>query len=170
MKLIRSIVPILSVAFVVLLSACEKKAEVTPVTPAPQAATSTFETARLSSAIDAYAAAPNDTSAATVDKAFAELDGEIAELSQRVARTSGAEQTEAQTKLSNLKEFRDKEMMRYTEAQAKATTSALKDGAKDVGETIKEAGHDAGEGIKDAAEAVKDGVENAVDAVKEKMP
>jgi len=167
MKLISSLVPVLSVTFVVLLSACEKKAE---VTPAPQAATSTFETARLSSAIDAYAAKSDDASAANVDKAFAELDGEITEFSKRVASASGAEQTEEQIKLTTLKEFRNKEMMRYTEAQAKATTGALKDGAEDVGDTLKEAGQDAGEGIKEAAEAVKDGVENAVDAVKEKMP
>lgn len=164
MKLIQTLIPTLAVAVVVLFSACEKKPEVSSAPPAP---TSNFETSRLSAAIDAYATNPTAEHAAEVDKAFAELDGEIAELSQRVASTTGAEQKEAQTKSSNLKEFRNKEMMRYTEAQAKATTETIKEEAKDVGESLKEAGQDVGEGLKKAADAVKDGAKDMGESLKE---
>lgn len=146
-------------SLVLFLSACEKKPQ---VVEKPTSATSTFETARLGTAIDAYIASPGETTAANVQKAFAEIDGEIAELDQRVATGTAGESAEAKVKADNLRAYRDKEKLRYTEAQARAKTNAAAEKSESTAEKV-------GDGVKDAAEAVKDGVNNAVDTVKEKL-
>lgn len=147
-------------SLVLFLSACEEKKPQVVEKPTP--ATSNFETARLGTAIDAYIASPGETTAANVRKGFAEIDGEIAELDQRITSATGADLTEAQTKAGNLRAYRDKEKLRYTEAQARAKTNAAAASTESTAEKV-------GDGVKDAAEAVKDGVNNAVDAVKEKL-
>lgn len=149
-----------------LFAACDRK----PIAEKPVATTANLETARLGEAIDLYISHPTAEQAATVDKSFAELDGEIAELGQRVSQASGAERDEAQAKATNLKTYRAKEQIRFTEAKARAQTQAATDGTKAAGEKIEEGVKKAGEGVKDAAEAVKDGVDHAVDNVKEKLP
>ncbi len=147
-------------ALAICLSACEEKKS--PVVEKPTAVTSNLETTRLGTAIDGYIATPSDAQAAEVEKAFAEIDGEIAELDQKIARATGADLTEAQTKAGNLRTYRDKEKLRYTEAQARAKTNAAVRSTEDTAEKI-------GDSVKNAAEAVKDGVNNAVDTVKEKL-
>jgi hypothetical protein len=147
-------------SLILFLSACEEKPQ---VVEKPTAATTNFETARLGTAIDTYIATPSDAQAADVEKAFAEIDGEIAELDQRASSATGAERTEAQTKAGDLRAYRDKEKMRYTEAQARAKTNA-------AGEQAESAAQKVGEGVRDAADAVKTGVDNAVDTVKENLP
>ena len=147
-------------SLILFLSACEEKPQ---VVEKPTPATKNFETARLGAAIDSYAASPSDTQAADVQKAFDEIDGEIVELDQRASSVTGAERTEAQTKAANLRAYRDKEKLRYTEAQARAKTNAAGDKAESAAEKV-------GEGVKDAANAVKTGVENTVDSVKEALP
>lgn len=149
-------------------TACEEK---TPqVSEKPTASTTNIETTRLGTAIDSYISTPNATQSASVDEAFAELDGEIAELDQRVAAVSGDERTEAKSKADNLRSYRDKERVRYTEAQARAKAQDVKEGARNLGENVEEGAKRVGEEVKDAAEAMKDGVGNAVDNVKENMP
>jgi len=154
-------------SLLVLFSACEEKPPQAVEKPTPQ--TTNLETSRLGSAIDTYARTPSAENAADVDRAFAELGGEIAELDQQVTKVSGAEATEARTKADNLRTYRDKERLRYTEVQARVQTEKIQSGARDVGDKIEDAARKTGEGIKDAAGAVKDGVGDAVDSVKEKV-
>lgn len=146
-------------SLVLFLSACEKKPQ---VVEKPTPATANFETARLGTAIDAYIASPGETTATNVRKGFVEIDGEIAELDQQIGSATGADLTEAQTKADNLRAYRDKEKLRYTEAQARAKTNAAAKSTESTAEKV-------GDGVKDAAEAVKDGVNNAVDTVREKL-
>lgn len=155
-------------SLLVLFAACEEKPPQAVEKPTPQ--TSNIETSRLGSSIDTYARNPSAENAADVDRAFAELDGEIAELDRQVSKTSGAEAAEARTKADNLRTYRDKERLRYTEVQARVQTEKIKSGARDAGDKVEDAARKAGEGIKDAAGAVKEGAENAVDAVKENLP
>jgi len=150
---------VLLCALTVLLPACDRK----PVAEKPVAATATLETTRLGESIDLYISHPTAEQAAIVDKSFAELDGEIAELDQRVTRTSGSERDEAQAKAADLKAYRAREQIRFTDAKALVQTQAAADKAKSAGQKI-------GEGAKDAADAVKEGVDKAVDTVKEKLP
>jgi len=159
-------VSVLAATFALAISACEKKPQ---VTEKPSPATMNIETTRLGAAVDGYIQNPSTTQSADVDRAFAELDGEIAELDQLQAKSTGEARTEAQTKADNLRNYRDKERLRYTEAQVRAKAQAANDGAKDAGNKVNEAAEKAGDGVKNAAEAVKDGVENAVDSVKEKL-
>ncbi len=153
-----------AVAVSVLFVACEDK---TPqVSEKPTAETANVETTRLGSAIDTYIRTPNNSQSASVDEAFAELDGEIAELDRQVAGASGEQRSEAKAKADNLREYRDKERVRYTEAQARARAQAVKEETAKLGDRVEEGAKRAGEGVKDAAEAVKDSAENAVDAVR----
>lgn len=150
------------------LAACEEQKPQVVEKSAP--ATTNFETSALGTAIDRYASNPTSSQAAEVDKAFAKLDQEIAELDERAAKVSGAEKTEAQAKAENLRSYRDRERVRYTEAKARATAQEAKDDARDVGDRVEETARKVGDKVEDAADAVKDGVENAVDKVKEKLP
>lgn len=166
MKVVHAPALILAGALALATVACEKKPE---VVEKPVPATSNLETSTLGTAIDGYVANSTSGQAALVDKAFAELDGEIAELDRRVADVTGAERTEAQAKADNLRSFRDKERLRYTEAQARAKTNEVKADTRDAGDRVEETARDAGEKVKDAAEAVKDSVENTVDKVRDKL-
>lgn len=157
----------LAFAATLLLAACDRQPQ---VVEKPTPATANLETSRLGQEIDRYISNPTTEQAATVDKAFAELDGEIAELDQRASQVTGAERDEAQAKASNLKAYRAKEQMRYTEAKARAQANAAAESTQGVGEKIEEGARKAGEGVKDAAEAVKDGVDHAVDKVKQTLP
>lgn len=147
-------------SLVLFLSACEKKPQ---VVEKPTPTTTNFETSRLGVAIDGYIANPTEAHAADVQMAVAEIDGEIAELDQRAAAVTGAERIEAQVKADNLRAYRDKEKLRYTEAQARAKTNAAAEKTESTAEKV-------GDGVKDAADTVKDGVDKAVDAVKETLP
>lgn len=159
--------PALTIATIVGLSACEKKPQ---VVEKPVAETQNFETGKLGTTIDAYISSPTATNAAAVERAFADLDGEIAELDQRLAQNPGSDTAETQRKAGELRTYRDKEKLRYTEALARAKAAQARESAQGANESVKDAAEKVGEGVKDAAESVKDGVENAVDAVKEKLP
>lgn len=150
--------PLLTAAGLALtvLTACEKKPQ---VVEKPVPATTNIETTRLATAIDTYVATPNETQATDVERAFTELDGEIAELNQRVAQTTGTDRTEAQTKADNLRTYRDKEYLRYTEAKLRAKTNAAKSDTTSAGEKI-------GEGVEKAADKVGDAVKDAGNAIK----
>lgn len=164
MRPIYLVLPVAVIAVLGLISCEDKKPQtIEKATPA----TATAETSKLGAAVDAYNKAPTAARAADVDRAFAELNQEIAELEQRVTKTTGDERVKASEKAGNLRAYRDKEHLRYLEAQSKA---AVKPAAEDAGDRMKEAARQTGEGIKDAAEAVKDGVKNTVEDVKEKLP
>ncbi len=130
-----------------------------PIAEKPASAIDTMETSRLGTAVDAYVAVPSKQNAAAVDQAFAKIDSEIAELERRVAETSGQAQVEAQVKERELRDYRDKERLRYTEAQTRAKAAAASDKVEKASDT-------AGDKIKDAAESVKDGVDHAIDKAK----
>jgi len=150
-------------------SSCERRTVIieVPPTPAvdlqPEAKTKTLETARLGSAVDAYAKNPNAATDAGVQKAIAELDGEIAELKERVATHTGSEQAEAAAKLTNLQEYRAKETARFTLAKAQSglTPSSETDG-RSAGQKVEDAAQKAGKSIEKAADKIGDAVKDAV--------
>jgi len=146
-------------------AACEEKKPRVVEKPIPE--TINIETTRVGAAIDSYISSPTAVHAADVDRAFAKLEGEVTELSQRLARTSDPE---VKMKSDNLRAYRDRERLRYTEAQTRAKVDAVKRGTQDVGDKVEDAARKAGEGVKDAADTVKDGVKDALDTVKEKLP
>ena len=151
-----------------LLCSCEDKRPQVIEKPTPQ--TTNLETNRLGTTIDAYVQAPNLERAAEVDRAFAELNGEIAELDQRAANSNGDVRATAVSKAADLRSYRDKEHIRYLEAQVRAKSDEAKQSSSDMTEKLKDAAQKTGEGVRDAAEAVKEGVEKSVDKAKEKLP
>jgi len=171
-----------SIACALTFTACERKsAAEEPTAPAnpvtqnaePVAKTTTFETARLGGAIDKFEKAPTAENQSLVKLAFAELDSEIAELEVRVVKTTGSASLEAAAKSNNLQKYRDAETIRFTKAQAAATSDVnspvdsrsgaqkmkdnaaqvggkIEDGAEKVGKTVEKAAKDTGEAIKEA--------------------
>ena len=145
-----------------------------PAQPAePVARTTSFETDRLASAIDAFEKAPTAENQSSVKLAFAKLDGEIAELEDRVVKTDGTDRAEASAKLNNMQSYRTAEMLRFTKdqdglaldanppvdsrsaAQKAGDTATMigdkvEDGSKKVGRTLEKAARNTGEAIKDA--------------------
>jgi len=145
----------------VLLVGCDNRKPT--VVERPIAATSNFETTILGTAIDAYIASPTPAMASAVDQAFSEIDGEIAELDQQVATGTGADRSEASTKADNLRAYRNKESLRYTEAQLRAKAASVKTDAMELGDRVEESARKAGENV-------KEGVGDAVDAVRKNLP
>ena len=140
---------------VLLFTSCERKSETVvearveePIKAEPVSATTTFETAGLDRAIEAYRTNPTEQNKAAVDKAFAELDTEIAELKQKAATSSGNEKIETERKLADLQAYRDKQRANY------------------AGEKAEDAAASAGEAIKDATEEVGRAIEKTGDAIK----
>ena len=143
---------------VLLFASCERKPETVvetrveePVKTEPVSATSTFETASLDRAMEAYRTNPTELNKAAVDKSFAELDGEIAELKQKAATSSGNEKIEVERKIADLQTYRTKQRASYIGEKAQ-------DAAASAGEAIKGASEDVGHAIKKAGEAIKEAV------------
>lgn len=153
--------PLLATALSLSIIGCDDRKP--NVVEKPIASTENFETSRLGLAIDAYIAAPSETLAANVDGAFAQVDSEIAELDQRVATSNGEATIEPRRKATNLRAYRDKERLRYTEAQVRVKAAAAGDSLRDMGDRVEDSARKAGN-------AVKDGVNNAADAVKDALP
>jgi len=160
-----------SIACSLIFTACERRTTAGEPTPAqtpatqpaePIAKTSTFETARLGTAINKFTKSPTAENQSSVQLAFAELNGEIAELEDRVVKTTGADRAEAAAKAGNLRKYRDSELIRFTEAQAFAApemsppadsrsgTQKMKDTASKVGKTIEKGAENTGDAIKNA--------------------
>jgi len=144
---------------VLLFTSCERKSEIVvktkveePVKAEPVRATSTFETAGLERAIEAYRTNPTEQNKAAVDKAFAELDGEIAELKQKAATATGDEKIETERKLADLQGYRDKQRANYVGEKAE-------DAATSAGEAIKDATENVGRAIEKTGEAIKEAVD-----------
>ena len=144
----------LAACMTLTFAACDQRSP--EVIEKPAAETSNFETTKLGLTIDAYIAGPSDAKAADVDRAFAELDLEIAELNQRIARSTGAEAAEAKAKEDNLRTYRDREMLRWTEARARAAGNEVGSAAREIGENAEDAARKVGEGVKDAIDRATD--------------
>jgi hypothetical protein len=143
--------PSVLAATVLLVTSCERRSETVvetrveePIKAEPASATTTFETASLHRAIEAYRANPSDENKVVVDKAFAELDGEIAELKQKAAASSGNEKVETERKVTDLQVYREKQRVNYAgekaEGAVESAGEAMKDAAKDVGRAIERTG------------------------------
>lgn len=153
----------------VILAGCERKTVIieVPPTPAatvsPEAKTKTLETARLGTAVDAYAKEPTAATDAGVQKALAALDVEIAELKEYIATHTDSKQAEAVAKLKNLREYREAETGRFAVAKAQAgvTLSTGADG-RSAGQKIEDTAQKVGESIGDAARKAGDAVKDAV--------
>jgi len=163
-----NLVLIISLSALLFLSACEKKPDAT-VVEKPLADFVNLETSRLGTAIDLYIRNPSLEHAAMVEGAFVRLDEEIAELDQRVPQSTGASRTEAQAKAANLREYRDKERVRFVAVRAQGLINDAKTNTES-GEKAQQSVRDTGESVKDAADGVKERVRNTVDTVKETLP
>jgi hypothetical protein len=144
---------------VLLFTSCERRSETVaetrveePIKAEPASATSTFETAGLDRAIQAYRTNPTEQNKAAVDKAFAELDVEIAELKQKAVTSTGNEKTETERKLADLQAYRDKQRANYTGEKAKHAAAS-------AGEAIKDATEDVGRAIEKTGQAIKDAID-----------
>jgi len=90
----------------------------------------TAETEGTKQAIENYQANSTDAAKAKVEKSFSELDQEIHELEVRVENTSGPARTEADTKLSELKQRRMELRADYTEAKFNALIEDVKNSVR----------------------------------------
>ncbi|MEP6668109.1 MAG: hypothetical protein ABJF10_03095 [Chthoniobacter sp.] len=161
------LLPVLALAALVSLGACERKVavvETVPATPIPEpvAQTKTLETTRLGAAVDDYQREPTAAHKAEVNKTLARLDEEIAELQEYVAKHDGDARAKAAAKLENMQSYRAAEALRFTAAQAGTPIEAARpaddrtgadkarDAAQKVGESVQEGARKAGDAIKDA--------------------
>jgi len=108
-------------AALVSLAACSDK---------PKSTLSTNETRQTQSAVNAYDATGSKALKLQADQAFIELDKEIKELEARVATTTGATQSEAQSKLTELKK-------RHSELRGDFNEAKFNTLIKDIKESVR---------------------------------
>lgn len=141
-----------------IFAACKPAPPPPPSTPPP--AIQTFETKKVETAIAAYKSSPSETTKSEVDLALADMESEIKELEVRSTKVSGAEKTENDQKLSDLKDKYNRYRMDYTGARAEVETKsageATKDALEKVGDSAERAVEKTGDAIKDAADKVGD--------------
>lgn len=154
---------------ILTFAACERKTVVVieqPATPAPEpiARTTTAETIRLATAVDAFEREATSANAAAVNTALAKLDGEIAELQQRVATGNGHAREEAAAKLRNLQEYRAAELARFAAAQLRTNAGAEKveNPARGTGDKLENEARKAGDAVEDAARKTGNALEDLV--------
>jgi hypothetical protein len=105
-----------------MAAACHRKTDAAiAAAPAVETPAQTKEDARLTEAVNAYAAEQNAENDAAVRKAMADADSEIAMLEELVAKRQGREREKVATKLRRLEARRSEETTRFAAVQAKTS-------------------------------------------------
>ena len=85
----------------------------------PIAKTVTVETASLGTAIDSFEDNPSEETQTVARLAFVKLDGAIVEWNGRAVLTDGSNRSIATVVSTNLQQYRDAEMVRFTDVQGR---------------------------------------------------